>query len=328
MSAAGTPGGGSACRAGSAAPSQPTAASEPAESHPSTVSAPPTTTDWHLLLRGALRSLAESGVDSPRADAELLAAHVMGLETGTALARILAGARAGAADAARYRELVSRRAARVPLQHLTGEALFHGVRLQVGPGVFLPRPETELLVEHTLAAVDGADRPVLVDLCTGSGAVAAALAHARAEAGRPADVHAVELDPEAHRWAARNLEPLGVHLVLGDAAVALGELDGTVDAVTVNPPYVPEGQAPLQPEARLDPALALYGGDATGMRIPLAMAEAAARLLRPGGVLAMEHDETHGPELVAALREQGPWSEVGGHEDLTGRPRWLHAVRA
>lgn len=291
-------------------------------------SAPPTTTDWHLLVRGAVRSLAGSGVDSPRADADRLAAHVMELDTGTALARILAGARASADEAARYTELVGRRAARVPLQHLTGEAFFHGVRLQVGPGVFLPRPETELLVEHALAAVAETDRPVMVDLCTGSGAVAAALAHARAEAGRPADVHAVELDPDAHRWAARNLEPLGVHLVLGDAAQALAELDGTVDAVTVNPPYVPEGQLPVQPEARLDPALALYGGDATGMRIPLAMARAAARLLQTGGVLAMEHDETHGPELVAALGEQGTWAEVAGHPDLTGRPRWLHAVRA
>ncbi|MCT2006936.1 peptide chain release factor N(5)-glutamine methyltransferase [Micrococcus lylae] len=288
----------------------------------------PATTDWHLLVRGALRRLSGSGVDSPRADAEQLAAHVMGLQTGAALARILAGARASADEAARYGELVARRVERVPLQHLTGEASFHGVCLQVGPGVFLPRPETELLVEHTLAAVAGIDRPVLVDLCTGSGAVAAALAHARAETGRPADVHAVELDPTAHRWAARNLEPLGVHLVLGDAAAALSELDGTAHAVTVNPPYVPDGRLPAQPEARLDPALALYGGDAAGTRIPLTMATTAARLLRTGGVLTMEHDETHGPELVAAVRAQGAWADVVGHEDLTGRPRWLHAVRA
>ena len=287
-----------------------------------------TTTDWHLLVRGALRRLAAAGVDSPRADAERLAAHVMGLDTGTALARILADAEASPEASARYTELVSRRAERVPLQHLTGEAFFHGVRLQVGPGVFLPRPETELLVEHALAAVAGIDRPVLVDLCTGSGAVAAALAHARAAAGRPAEVHAVELDPDAHRWAARNLEPLGVHLVLGDAVEALAELDGTVDAVTVNPPYVPEGQEPVQPEARRDPPLALYCGDAAGLRIPRAMAAAAARLLAPGGVLAMEHDETHGDGLVAALRQTGDWSEAAGHEDLTGRPRWLHAVRA
>lgn len=299
----------------------------PAEA-PGAASGTPTTTDWHLLVRGALRSLAGSGVDSPRADAEQLAAHVMGLETGAALARILAGARASDEDAACYAGLVARRAERVPLQHLTGEAYFHGVRLQVGSGVFLPRPETELLVEAALEAVAGIDRPVLVDLCTGSGAVAAALAHARAEAGRPAEVHAVELDPDAHRWAAANLEPLGVHLVLGDAAAVLTDLDGTVDAVTVNPPYVPEGQLPLQPEARLDPALALYGGDAAGTRIPLTMAAAAARLLAPGGVLALEHDETHGPELVAAVRAQDTWAEVVGHEDLTGRPRWLHAVRA
>ncbi len=288
----------------------------------------PTTTDWHLLVRGAVRSLAGSGVDSPRADAERLAAHVMGLDTGAALARILAGAEASPEDAARFAELVERRAERVPLQHLTGQAHFHGVGLQVGPGVFLPRPETELLVEAALDAVAGTDRPVLVDLCTGSGAVAAALAEARATEERPAEVHAVELDPAAHRWAARNLTPRGVHLVLGDAAAALTELDGTVDVVTVNPPYVPEGQLPEQPEARLDPARALYGGDARGLRIPLAMAAAAARLLRPGGVLAMEHDETHGPELVAAVRAQGAWAEVTDHDDLTGRPRRLHAVRA
>ncbi|XNZ00824.1 N5-glutamine methyltransferase family protein [Micrococcus luteus] len=288
----------------------------------------PTTTDWHLLVRGAVRSLAGSGADSPRADAEQLAAHVMGLETGTALARILAGADASPEEAVRFAELVERRTERVPLQHLTGRAHFHGVSLEVGPGVFLPRPETELLVEAALAAVAGIDRPVLVDLCTGSGAVAAALSEARTEAGRPAEVHAVELDPVAHRWAARNLTPRGVHLVLGNAADALTELDGTVDVVTVNPPYVPEGRLPEQPEARQDPALALYGGDVTGMRIPLVMAAAAARLLRRGGVLAMEHDETHGPELVAAVRAQGAWAEVTDHDDMTGRPRRLHAVRA
>lgn len=284
--------------------------------------------DWSELVRAGRRRLTAAGVDSPRADADQLAAHVMGQDTGTALARILAGAPASAEQAERFADLVERRAARVPLQHLTGEVWFHGVRLQVGAGVFLPRPETELLVDYALTALQAVSAPVVVDLCTGSGAVAAAVAEALAGQGRSGRVHAVELDPSAHRWAARNLLPRGVRLVLGDAVDALSELDGTVDVVTVNPPYVPAGQTPPQPEARQDPDLALYGGDATGMRVPLAMAQAAARLLRPGGVLVMEHDESHAGPLVEGVRRQGHWDEVVGHTDLTGRPRWLHAVRA
>ena len=287
---------------------------------------------WSDLLRQAVARLTEAGVDSPRADAEQLLAHVFGADRGTVLAAVLRGDSAGHAAAQRFEDVVARRAARTPLQHLTGRTWFHGVELQVGPGVFLPRPETETLVELALTAareraVKGSLPVCVADLCTGSGAVAAAVAAGLWREDVTAEVMAVELDPRAHAWARCNLEPHGVELMLGDAYHAWPERNGCVDVVVSNPPYVPEGRLPTQPEAGLDPALALYGGDARGTLMPLRVAAAAARLLAPGGTLAMEHDETHADELVADLRAMGVWKSVTGWDDLTGRPRFVTAVR-
>lgn len=278
------------------------------------------------LVRAAAALLAGRGVASPRADAETLLAHVLGVDRGEARRQVALGREVEPGATSRYQELVAHRADRVPLQHLTGEAHFHGLTLAVGPGVFVPRPETETLVERALAVLaDGGPAPVVVDLCTGSGAVAVVIARSRPDA----EVHAVEVSAYAHAWAERNVAAHAprVQLVLGDATTALPELDGRVDLVVSNPPYIPPGQVPVDPEvARHDPPEALYGGGGDGLSVPLAVAGRARRLLRPGGRLLLEHGEEQGAALETALRARG-WQQLRDHPDLTGRPRVLDARR-
>lgn len=278
-------------------------------------------------VAAAAQRLAEAGVPSPQVDAELLAAHVLGLGRGEVAARMLSGAVIDDPDAIAFRDLVDRRAAREPLQHLTGVAHFRSLTLRVGPGVFVPRPETELVAQFAidvLAAV-ASPQPVAVDLGTGSGAIAIALAtevpHAR--------VLAVELSPDAFVWAKQNAMAAGAQdltLVLGDLADALPELDGAVDVVVSNPPYIPIGAVPREPEVRLhDPELALYGGE-DGLDLVRALDRTARRLLRPGGTLVIEHGELQGEAIVGLLRDSG-WRAVATHPDLVGRPRATTAIR-
>lgn len=275
-------------------------------------------------LRDAERRLAEAGVPSPRADAEILAAHVLGLRRGELVARAARGD--GAPPG--LEDLVRLRCARVPLQHLTGVAAFRGVQLRVGPGVFVPRPETEVLaglaVTEARALAEAAHPPVVVDLCTGSGAIALAVATEVPEGL----VHAVELDPGAHAWAALNLAGSGVDLRLGDAAVAFGDLDGAVDVVVANPPYIPAGAVPVDPEVREhDPELALYGGGPDGLAACRAVLATAARLLRPGALVAVEHADVQQDQLLQLLGAR-TWTQARGHLDLAGRPRCVTARRA
>lgn len=293
----------------------------------------PEPADWARLVRSAAVTLARAGVDAPHVDAELLAAHVLGQDRGAALARILAGARPGPGEAEEFAALVGRRAAREPLQHVTGAAPFHGLDLAVGPGVFVPRPETETLVDEALRrgavrARQGRRPLVVLDLCTGSGAIAAAVAVGLRERGIPAQVTAVELDPVAAGWAERNLTPHGVALRQADALVAGEDLAGSVDLVLSNPPYVPDAEVPVQEEARRDPPLALYGGGERGLVMPLGILRRAAVLLRPGGSVLMEHHETQGMELSAAARASGAFTDVRVLPDPAGRDRFLAARRA
>lgn len=280
-------------------------------------------------VRWATAELARAGVPSPGVDAELLAAHVLDRDPGEVRRARVLGERLGEETVASYRQLVDRRASRVPLQHLTGTAHFHGLQLRVGPGVFVPRPETEVLVGLALSALPASagagERPVLVDLCTGSGAIALAVAAARPGAR----VAAVELSQDAIGYAAANVEALGlpVDLRQGRAQDAFPELLGEVDVVTCNPPYIPPDAVPVDLEVRgHDPHLALYGGGADGLEVPLQLAAHAWRLLRPGGVLLMEHADSQGHSLPTLLRARG-WSEVEDHRDLAGRPRVTRAVR-
>jgi release factor glutamine methyltransferase len=274
------------------------------------------------LLRAATDRLAAAGVPSPRVDAELLLAAVLRVDRGALLTVREASADAAAAfDAA-----VARRAAREPLQHITGEAPFRHLVLAVGPGVFIPRPETELLVDEALAHLDRnpAPAPVVVDLCSGSGAVALAVA----QEVPTATVIAVEREPSALAWLARNADGTSVRVVAGDARdpELLADLRGTADVVLANPPYVPRA-AIVDEEVRADPAAAVFGGD-DGLALMPAVIARAAEWLREGGLFATEHDHFHGRVVPELLRRDGRWREIAGRNDLPGRPRFTVAHRA
>jgi release factor glutamine methyltransferase len=279
-------------------------------------------TATRLLLADATRRLADAGVASPEYDARELLAHVLGTtRSGLALVSEVPADRAEA-----FEELLERRAAREPLQHLTGTAAFRYVELTVGPGVFVPRPETEVLagwgVDRAREALAEGRRPVVVDLCTGSGAMALSLATEVPEA----EVHAVELDEDAYAWASRNLEGSGVDLRHGDMAEAFRDLDGRVDVVVCNPPYIPlEAYESVAAEARdHDPALALWSGQ-DGLDAMRLLERVAARLLRPGGVLGAEHAEVQAESAPAVLTATGRWYDVRDNPDLAGRPRFVTA---
>lgn len=280
-------------------------------------------TDLRAAVREATARLASAGVASPEADAVALAAHALGMSVADVRKAMVLGGDAPAA----YETLVGERAARVPLQHLTGRAGFRRLELSVGPGVFVPRPETELAAGLAIEGAGRLEEPVVVDLCTGSGAIALAVK----DEVPHAHVYAVELGEEAHAWAARNVADTGltVDLRLGDATTAFPELEGVVDIAVSNPPYIPVGMVPVDPEVRdHDPELALYGGSEDGLRTPLAVAARAAALLRQGGLLVMEHADSQGELLPAALRRTGEWTAVADHADLAGRPRATTARRA
>ncbi len=277
-----------------------------------------------VVVGEAERMLAAAGVASPRVDAETLAAHVVGVERG----RLMMVPLVDPTVVEEYRRLVVRRAAREPLQHLLGSAVLGRAEVAVGPGVFTPRPETELLADWGLRAVADLANPLVVDLCTGSGALALAVAACRPDAR----VHAVEADPVASSWAARNI---ATHVAAGGTPVTLHaadvcrpdllvEFESRVDLVLCNPPYVPDGTR-LPPEvADWDPPGAVFGGP-DGLEVIRAVIAASAGLLACGGWLGIEHDDTHG-EIVPGLLRAG-LTEVTEHRDLAGRPRFATARR-
>lgn len=274
------------------------------------------------LVRAAASVLAAAGVASPDFDAAELLAHVLGT-TRSALPFVTA---LTPEQAEAYDALVLRRAAREPLQHLTGTAAFRHVELAVGPGVFVPRPETELLagwaVDRALDLARAGSTPVVVDLCTGSGAIALSLAMEVS----PVEVHAVELGESAQEWASRNLAGADVDLRHGDMADAFADLDGTVDVVVCNPPYIPlEAFESVAPEARdHDPELALFSGQ-DGLDALRVVERVAARLLRAGGVVGVEHADVQGDSAPGVFAAAGRWSDVRDHADLAGRPRFVTA---
>ncbi len=281
--------------------------------------------DW---LAAATGRLQRAGVASPRHDAEALLAVLLGCDRAELAARLLVGD-PGLSDSqqARLEGWLVRRERREPLQHLIGSVGFRRVELAVGPGVFVPRPETEVLAGWAVEVARAARpdyAPVVVDLCTGSGAIAASVA---AEAPQ-ARVHAVELSEAAYAYAERNLAGTGVDLRLGDIATAFPDLDGAVDVVVANPPYIPlEAYESVEPEVRdHDPAPALWSGP-DGLDAIRTVERVAARLLRPGGVVGCEHADAQAESAPRVFAATGRWSNVRDHADLAGRPRFVTARR-
>ena len=273
------------------------------------------------LVADATNRLAKAGVPSPGVDAAELLAFVVGTTRG----RLLLHDEVDDDDARRFERLVVKRMTRVPLQHITGAAPFRWIELQVGPGVFIPRPETELLVEIAVRRVKELSTPIVVDLCSGSGAIALAIAHEVPQA----HVHAVELSDEAWPWLQKNAQGSRVVLHHADATSThlLETLDGQVDVVITNPPYIPEKMVPVDPEVALhDPKMALFGG-ADGLDVVRGLLPVAHRLLKPSGLFVIEHADAQGDALPQLLTLHGGWTDIADHQDLNGRPRATVAVK-
>jgi release factor glutamine methyltransferase len=278
-------------------------------------------------LRDAVHRLSHAGVADPQVDAELLAAHVLHIGRGGVQAAAIRGDSLNPDDATRLDQLIGRRATREPLQHLTGVAPFRHLELKVGPGVFVPRPETEMVAQLAIDALSAAasPAPLAVDLGTGSGAIALAMAtevpHAR--------VFAAENSVEAFVWTKENFALVGAdnaHLAFIDLEYAFPDLDGQVSVVASNPPYVPDAAIPRDPEVRFfDPPAALYGGD-DGLDVVRVVSRTGLRLAHPGGLLVIEHGEWQGEAIRELLTEDG-WRATATHPDLTMRDRATTAIR-
>ena len=289
--------------------------------------------DPKAAVSKAVTLLTEAKVSSPQVDAELLLAHVLGVER----SQLISITEISDEQLFYYENLVARRANRVPLQHLTGVAYFRHLALAVGPGVFVPRPETELLVEAAIAHLNTVASPrIAVDLCSGSGAIALALALEVPGT----TVHAVELSDDAIKWLTHNvidhaakLEAVDSHVVVhhGDAGDSslLSEVTQRVDALVSNPPYIPSEMIPRDPEARdHDPAIALFSG-LDGLDVAREVVVVAADLLKPGGFVGMEHADVQGESMPALFNAMpNVWSDVKDNLDYNKLPRFTTAVRS
>lgn len=254
------------------------------------------------------------------AEARTLLAHAIGVEP-SRLALVDGFDAAAVED---FQRLVARRRAGEPVQYLTGRAGFRYVDVEVGPGVFIPRPETEVMTGWAIEHLRALEHPTAVELCAGSGAISLAIA---TEVPR-VDGYAVELSPDAADFARRNLAGTTVELRVGDMADAFADLDGQVDLVIANPPYVPLAERDLVGADVIahEPRLAVFSGD-DGLDAIRVVADVAARLLRPGGVVCAEHAESHAAAVVALFAQHGGFAQVIDHHDLTDRPRFVAAVR-
>lgn len=289
------------------------------------------------LIRLVQHQLNQAKIDSAQADAAILVAHVLQVDRGKLGVIQALGETIDQNAVDQIRQLADARARRVPLQHLTGETGFYGLDLKVEPGVFIPRVETEILVETTLDRVASGTGPLtILDLCTGSGAIAVALADQLHKRSIETHIWAVDQDPKAVTLAKNNSRNYKVTVLCADATDPQGMIAadpalaghlGNFDAVVSNPPYIPTTTPVTQPEADYDPPTALYGGSPDGMAIPLAIADSALQWLTPGGFFLMEHDHTHAAQLANALRRQPGWHQVDTVQDLTRTNRFVSALR-
>ncbi|MCZ0912540.1 peptide chain release factor N(5)-glutamine methyltransferase [Gordonia amicalis] len=279
-------------------------------------------------IRGATAQLAAAGIDSARRDAEWLMAHVLTCDPG----RLIVIDTVDDAHVREFRAAIDQRARRIPLQHIVGTAAFGPVELAVGPGVFIPRPETEFLLEWAVSAAATMPAPLwIVDLCSGSGALAIAVATMVGSAR----VAAVEISDDALKWLRRNVsdapeavrERIDVFAADVTDAAQIGRVipAGSVSVVVTNPPYVPRRSA-VGPEVDHDPERAVFAGD-DGMSVIIPMVPVIANMLTAGGVVGIEHDDTTSDAVVDCLRAHGAFDEVTAHTDLAGRPRFVTARR-
>ncbi len=276
-----------------------------------------------LALESAAATFEKAGIESALVDAEILLGHLLNLTRGELQSKVITDEEFSLVE--EFEALVAKRAERFPLQHITGVAHFRRLTLKVGPGVFIPRPETEVVTQIAVDALkaSGSAEPIAVDLATGSGAIALSLAVEVPNA----KVFAIELSAEALKYTTQNFAELAPDAVLvqGDLADAFPALNGKVDVLVSNPPYIPDEMIPIYPEVHLhDPSLALYGG-ADGLDVVRKVEEAARRLLRSGGSLIIEHADMQG-EAVRELLLASGWRQVRTHRDLVGRDRATTAL--
>jgi release factor glutamine methyltransferase len=274
----------------------------------------------------ASRKFEQAGIESFLADAEILLAFVLNQSRGELQVKAITGETLTSDQETTFAELVEKRAARFPLQHLTGVAYFRQLELKVGPGVFVPRFETEGVTQLAVDAIRAVpvENPIAVDLATGSGAIALSLATEVPNA----KVFAIELSEDALPYTRANFARYAPEatLVQGDLAYAFPELDGLVDVLVSNPPYIPDEMIPIYPEVHLhDPSMALYGG-ADGLDLVRKVEATAKRLLRPGGVMIIEHADMQGDAIRELILGLG-WRQCVTHKDLAGRDRATTAIR-
>jgi release factor glutamine methyltransferase len=274
----------------------------------------------------ASKKFEQAGIESFHADAEILLGFVLDLSRGELQVKAITGELLNEAEEIKFLELVAKRAERFPLQHLTGVAYFRQLELKVGPGVFVPRFETETVTQLAVDALKAvpSDNPIAVDLATGSGAIAISLAVEVPNA----QVFAVELSEDALVYTKQNFAKYAptATLVQGDLADAFPELNGQVDVLVSNPPYIPDDMIPIYPEVHLhDPSMALYGG-ADGLDLVRKVESSAKRLLRKGGALVIEHADMQGDAIRELILNLG-WRQCSTHKDLSGRDRATTAIR-
>ena len=281
------------------------------------------------LINDFTDAFAAAGIESARADAEILVAETLGFSRGELAVFEITGRELSADEVSNLQALADRRAAREPLQHLTGRGYFRNLTLQVGKGVFVPRPETELIAQLAIDSLNATadENPIAVDLCTGSGAIALAMA----TEVPAATVHAVELSEDAIFWASKNFATYvargaKARLAQGDLATAFPELNGQVSVLATNPPYIPAAMVPIYPEVHLhDPALALYSGE-DGLDAIRGTSQTGLRLLKSGGFFVVEHADIQSESVIELLTADG-WLNATAHQDLNGRNRAVSAIR-
>ncbi len=300
------------------------------------------------VLVDAQHRLTNAGIDSAAAETSELLAHVLGVQR----SRLFMHDNIDEDDRIAFERLLAKRLNRIPLQHITGNAAFRRIELNVGPGVFIPRPESELVAEAAIRFLRECENPIAVDLCAGSGAIALSLAIEVPGA----QVVGIELSPDAFAWLEQNVKKFE-----SEVSIEVHQLDATdftasvftklasaCDVVTCNPPYIPADMIPRDPEVRShEPAMALYGG-ADGLEVVRGIAKTAAMLLKPGGLLVVEHADVQGPEageasvvnvlkqtrldaelatFIAGVPGELLFTGVSDRSDFNQRPRFTLATR-